>query len=438
MPLPFRICLNLAYLLVLAVASPVIAWRAVRHGKYVDGWSEKLLGRLPVLNEHENVVWFHAVSVGEVLQLETIVPRFTRLHPDATVLITTTTGTGLEIARERFGQHHCCYFPLDFSWSVRRALKRVQPKLAVLVELELWPTFVFEASRTAQVAIINGRMSDNSFRGYSRIRFLIEPVLKRIAAIGVQTEEYGRRLESLGGQNVEVTGSIKFDRVETNRNNSGTDLLRQLFSIAEDDVVLIAGSTQSPEEDFAVEAWESLRNEIPNLRLIIVPRHKERFNDVANLIEARGGKLVRRSLLNGPETIDPEAVILLDTLGELSHCWGLADVAFVGGSFGDRGGQNMIEPAAFGCAVVVGPNTTNFRDIVVDLNAKDAIQVVQSPSDFQQALHELLIDEPRRTQMGVAAAELVQTQSGASSKTIELLESLWKPGTQQAAGRSAA
>jgi len=412
--------LNCAYLIVLIIASPLLLWRAVRHGKYRSGFGQKLFGRLPKFEERGRVVWFHAVSVGEVLQLETIIPAFAARYPDRRILISTTTNTGLDVARERFGQHTCCYFPLDFSWAVKQALRRTKPEMVVLVELELWPNFVFAAKRHgARLAMINGRMSSRSYRGYGRIGPLVRRVLRQFDIVGTQTRDYAERLENLGATNVQITGSIKFDRVLTDRANDATEAMRAAFSIRNDDIVLVAGSTQAPEELMALNAWRQLRAEFPMLRLVLVPRHKERFDEVADLIQTEGVDCVRRT--SSDSTCTGDSVVLLDTLGELRDCWGLADVAFVGGSFGDRGGQNMIEPAGYGTPVLFGPNTANFGDTVDRLLAADAAIVVPSIGEFTGMVRSLLEQPDRRKAMGQRAQNVVLDQAGGSQRTLELL-----------------
>lgn len=433
--------LNCVYLLLLVLASPILAWRAVRHGKYRDGAAQKLLGRLPESAADERVIWFHAVSVGEVLQLETIIPPLAKQHPDATILITSTTNTGLDVARQKFPDYRSCYFPLDFSWAVRNALQRVRPEIVVLVELELWPNFILQAAKTSRLAIINGRLSERSYKGYRRIRMLVEPVLRSFTTIGVQTAAYADRMCALGARSetMHVTGSIKFDRVQTDRFNPATQSLRNMFQLEPDALVLVAGSTQAPEEVLAVQTWNELRQDFPTLRLIVVPRHKERFDEVARLIESQKVTLARRSQLgnssSAEQSVANDAVILLDTLGELSDCWGLADVAFVGGSFGDRGGQNMIEPAAFGAAVLVGPNTVNFRDVMSQLTAWNAVTVVSHTDRLVAEVRKLLSDPIKRQKMGQAARKTVLEGTGASQKTLKLIGGVWGSVSQEP-GRS--
>ena len=284
---------NLVYLLLLTALAPVILWRMFRHGRYRRGWKQKLFGQLPTLRDSRPVVWFHAVSVGEVLQLQKVVDDFHRQTANAyQLIVTTSTDTGFELASDRFPECTVSWFPLDFSWAVSAALRRVRPTLVVLMELELWPNFLLSCQHFGtKTALVNARMSDRSFAGYFRLRRLLKPIFTQFSAVGAQTEEYARRLSRLGirSEVVHVTGSIKFDGVLTDRHNPATRQLRSLFDIVDDDVVFIAGSTQHPEEQLALASWQLLRREHPQLRLILVPRHRERFD------ESRSRRLLSRA-----------------------------------------------------------------------------------------------------------------------------------------------
>ena len=481
--------LNLIYFLLLAVLSPVLIYRMLAHGKYRDGWAQKLLGRLPRRNSTAPCLWFHAVSVGEVLQLQTILQELEPRLPGYDFVITTTTVTGLAVAREKFSepQHHVCYFPLDFSWAVNRALDRIRPSTVVLVELELWPNFIMAVHRRKiPLALVNGRISENSFRGYRRIRPLMQKLLIRFDTLAVQNEQYRRRLIVLGAprNRIVVTGSVKFDGVQTDRNNPQTLELRTSFGIQDSDRVFIAGSTQAPEEQYALDTWLLLRQEFPELRLILVPRHQERFDEVAALVKKRGLSLVRRTEtycaaeqrashkpeqrashkpeqrashkpergVSAPRFVasktgigdhkdrpayadrsgdgggaESAPILLLDTLGELNACWGLANIAFVGGSLTRRGGQNMIEPSAYGAAVLFGQNTNNFRDVVDLLLAERAARVVVDSSDLTRTVRSLLSDRDSAEHQGKIAQRLVLTQQGATKRTAELIVDLQIP-----------
>ncbi|MDA1164758.1 MAG: 3-deoxy-D-manno-octulosonic acid transferase [Planctomycetota bacterium] len=422
--------LNVVWFLLLAAVSPVLLYRSLTQGKYRDGWGQKLCGNLPDCGAaptgHQRY-WFHAVSVGEVLLLQSILPELQSRSPDAEIILTTTTSTGHAVARAKFPNIIVCYFPLDFSWAVRRALARIQPTQIVLVELELWPNFLRAAQQNGiPVSLINGRLSEKSFRGYSRARWLLRPLLQSFELLAIQNETYAQRFLALGApaERVHVTGSAKFDRVTTERRNGQTLRLRENFGLTDDEPVFIAGSTQDPEEQIALETWLELRREFPSLRLILVPRHKERFDETARLVASYGQSLLRRSAgvsgCSAPGKGD-SPVILLDTLGELSSCWGLADFAFVGGSMGSRGGQNMIEPCAYGAAVCFGPHTRNFRDVVDSLLARNAARVVQDGPELSALIRHWLTDHESASRQGIAAREFVLSQAGASALTIDLL-----------------
>lgn len=416
--------LNLVYVALLLVVSPVLLYRRCVLGKYRDGWSEKFWGRLPQRDGSRPCLWLHAVSVGEVLQLRPLMKLLTAQRPGWDFVITTTTRTGLDVARKEFPQHTVCYCPLDFSWAVRQAIARLKPSAIVLVELELWPNLVLAANRLGiPLALVNGRVSEKSFRGYRRIRPLVARLLRGFDGLAVQNQEYADRLLSLGApsERVKLTGSIKFDGVQADRSNAKTSELRQFFGLRSHEKIFIAGSTQDPEESFALDTWQTLRREFSELRLILVPRHKERFEEVASLVTSRGLTLQRRSDGGTSKSAHPTDVLLLDTLGELGACWGLADIAFVGGSLTQRGGQNMLEPAAYGTAVLFGPNTWNFRDIVEQLLARDAARVVRSAEELTATVRSLLRDPTEARGLGIRASAFVATQQGAAARTVELL-----------------
>jgi len=418
--------LNILYGALLLAAAPWIAYRRLRLGKDREGWRQKLLGDLPARPAGRPCLWFHAVSVGEVLLLKPVLDRLRAERGDLDIVISTTTQTGQAVAGEKYPFARLVYYPFDFTWAVDRALRRIRPDAIALVELEMWPNFIRAAHRRGiPLVLLNGRISERSFRGYARIRPVMRALLQKFTWLTVQTAEYRERLEALGApsERVVVTGSVKYDGLQHDRANGATGLLREVFGIAPGEPVFIAGSTQAPEEELVLEAYRQLRTEQPNLRLVIVPRHRERFNEVAELIERSGMGLVRRSTA-GDSVAARRAtrpILLLDTLGELSACWGLADIAFVGGSLTNRGGQNMLEPAAYGAAVLFGPNTFNFRHAVELLLARDAAIVVRSGDELTSAVRTLLRDDAARLAMGSRARELVLSQQGATRRVVDLL-----------------
>ena len=437
----FSWLLNIAYLALLVVCAPLILWTAIRTGKYRDGYREKFLGLVPRRDGNAACVWIHAVSVGEVNLLATIIREMRAAHPDWQIVVSTTSRTGYELARKKYADLTVFYCPLDFSWAVRTAMRHVRPTLLVLAELELWPNLILAAKgQGARVAIINGRMSDKSFPGYRRIRPLVARLLSQIDLIAAQNDESADRFRALGAphERVHVTGSLKYDGAPTDRNNPRTSTLRQLAGFADDDIVLLAGSTQEPEEQIAVDVYRRLVNQHPRLRLVLVPRHPERFDAVAKQLETSGMSWCRRSELeNGHEPTARRPVLLVDTVGELAGWWGTATIAFVGGSFGSRGGQNMIEPAAYGAAVSFGPNTWNFRDIVTALLAADAAVVVRNAAELEAFVRRALDEPAWAAALGGRAQALVKSQLGATRRTVSLVESLVRPAGKKSKTRAA-
>jgi 3-deoxy-D-manno-octulosonic-acid transferase len=418
---------NLVYLLLIVLLLPKLIYSAVRHGKYRQGFAEKFLGFVPRIHidTKKHCIWFHAVSVGEVNLLQTLIQEIEQRDPQCQCVISTTTRTGYELARKKYAPRTVFYCPLDFSWAIKTALRRIQPKLLVLVELELWPNLIHFAAQQTKVVVVNGRLSANSTRGYRRLGFMIKPTVRQLDHIAVQNDEYYQRFLSIGAAAAQltVTGSIKFDGAQSDRQNQRTVELKRLAGISDTDFIIIAGSTQVEEEQISLSVLLKLLPEFPQVKLVIVPRHPERFNEVARTIEHTGLLAGRRSTITKP--VDPSTkVILVDAVGELGAWWGLADIGFVGGSMGKRGGQNMIEPAAYGVTVCFGPNTSNFRDIVEMLLANSAAQVVHNQTEFEQFVLAVIHDRTKANEMGQRAKQFVLEQQGATTRSVDILFSV--------------
>jgi 3-deoxy-D-manno-octulosonic-acid transferase len=350
----------------------------------------------------------------------------------------------MALAKKKYTGRAVFYCPLDFTWSVKAAMRRIRPDVLVLAELELWPNLVWAARRHgARTAVINGRLSQRSFDGYRRIRSLVSRLLRSIDRIAVQDETYAERFRVLGArpEAVQVTGSMKYDGAQTDRDNPATRRLAALAGLAADDVVFLAGSTQEPEESVVLTVFRQLSRDWPRLRLIIVPRHPERFDAVARMLDTSGVAWQRRTLLEvgvpalaGSPVQNPAKagtpaprVLLVDVVGELGAWWGTAHVAFVGGSLGNRGGQNMIEPAAYGAAVSFGPDTRNFSDIVAALLERDAAVVVADGQQLLAFVRDCLVSPAEAAARGQRAASLVRQQLGATERTFRLLLPLVGP-----------
>ena len=434
--------LNLVYLLLIILSLPWLLWQAVRKGKYREGYAEKLLGRVPRRTPGSGpCLWLHAVSVGEVNLVAPLLRLIAAARPDFQCVLSTTTRTGLALARKKYPDLVSFYCPLDFSWAVREAMRRVRPDVLVLAELELWPNLVRAAWESgARVAVINGRLSEHSFRGYRRIRPFIRQLLAGIDLVAVQDETCAERFRQLGApaDRVHVTGSLKYDGAQTDRDNPATGRLRRLAGFTGDDVVLLAGSTQEPEEELALATFRALQPRWPHLRLVLVPRHPDRFEAVARLLDRSGLPWQRRTRLEA-EGPNPEArVLLVDVVGELGAWWGTARIAFVGGSLGQRGGQNMIEPAAYGSAVSFGPNTWNFRDVVAAMLARQAAVVIRDGQELTGFVRRCLEDPAFAAGLGDRARQLVADQLGATRQTLCLLEPVVHGGVARRSGGRAA
>lgn len=420
--------LNAVYAALLLAAFPWLAWSAWRTEKYREGFAEKLLGHVPRRAASRPCLWLHAVSVGEVNLLATTLAEIERRQLDWELVISTTTKAGYDLARRKYADRTVFYCPLDFTWAVAAAMRRVRPDLLVLAELELWPNLIRAAkAHGAHVAIVNGRLSDKSFRGYSRLRPLVGRVLRQIDLIAAQNEETAERFRNLGADPKRVfsTGSLKFDGAQTDRGNPKTRAMREWAGLKDDAIVLLAGSTQQPEEAYALQIYRKLAPTHPRLRLVIVPRHPERFDEVARLLAESGLDYVRRSQQGNSKTRTPiSAIVLVDTIGELGAWWGTATIGFVGGSFGSRGGQNMLEPAAFGVATCFGPNTWNFRDIVTQLLAAEGAVVVVDYAALEHFVARALDAPEWAASLGERARQLVLTQQGATVRTVDLLAPL--------------
>jgi 3-deoxy-D-manno-octulosonic-acid transferase len=418
------------YSLVLAlgmlVSLPYWLYQILRHGKYRSGFAERVgrvPGRLAAGAQARRVIWVHAVSVGEVLAVSGLVERMRLSFPQHRVLVSTTTDTGQELARKRFGEENVFYFPTDFGFAIRPYLGALQPELVVLAETEFWPNFLRQVHASgARIAVVNARISDRSWPSYRRFRWALRRMLVHVDLFLAQTAEDGARLQSIGAEagRVQVTGNLKFD-VSLPSPPPIVESLRRSLGAEGAGPVLVCGSTVEDEEPPLLKAFENLRMAHPRAVMILAPRHPERFDDVAILLRQLGMPSFRRSQWQGEALAG--GVLLVDSIGELAALYALADVAFVGGSLVPRGGHNIIEPAQHGVAIVTGNHTENFRDIVSLFQSRDAVRIV-TLAELPLTLMHLLADDAERRALGRCALETMRSQMGATSRTLEALQTL--------------
>jgi 3-deoxy-D-manno-octulosonic-acid transferase len=409
----------------LLVSLPYWLFQALRHGKYRAGLGERL-GRIPrrlISEATRRAIWIHAVSVGEVLAISGLAAELAKGFPQHRIVISTTTDTGQKLAQTRFGAENVFYVPLDFAFAIRPYLRLLRPELIVIAETEFWPNFLRIAHASgARIAVVNARISDRSWPGYRRFRWLLDGVLRQVDLFLTQTSEDARRLEEIGApaERVKVTGNLKFD-VPAPPAAALVTSLRAGFERGDTCPLIVCGSTVDGEEPLLLQAFRNVLASYPRAVMILAPRHPERFGEVAELLEALGIRFWRRSLWSG----DPltSGVLLIDTIGELAALYALADVAFVGGSLVPRGGHNIIEPALHGVSIVVGNHTENFRDIVGLFQSRDAVRVV-GPAELPLVLMELISNPAEREELGRRGAETLRAQMGATQRTMQALETL--------------
>ena len=425
--------LDVIYLLAAVLALPWVAWRKFSGGRPVAAPWMRFTGGIDVAAKPAATarVWLHGVSVGEVQLLAGLAAEIRRQAEAAgrTVecVVSSSTTTGLEVARKRFGAERTFPCPLDFTWAVDRVLDRARPDLLVLGELELWPHLLARTARRGiPIVVANARMSPRSARGYARIASLVRGMLHHVTVVVARSPEDAARFTALGAPHVTVAGSMKFDGVRGDRSTPEIARLRTLAGLPDDAIVFLAGSTQAPEESLALEAFRAAEQACPQLRLVIVPRHVERTTEIAALLDRSGVRWQRRSELERTGFDAAARVLLVDTTGELGWWWGTATIAFVGGSLdGKRGGQNMLEPAAYGAAVCFGPHTRNFTREVETLLAADAACVVTDGPALRAFVGRCLTDPGWAAALGTRARITVAAHRGATSLTArEIIERL--------------
>lgn len=411
---------------------------ALRHGKYVAGLGERLGGVPEVDAGGRAVVWLHCVSVGEVQAARPLARAMLEHFPAHTLVVSTTTLTGQQLAREVFRDEAAVifYFPFDWAWSVRRSLRRIKPSLVLIMETELWPRFLRECRKSGvPVALINGRISEKSFKNYRRLGGFIKSVVGMLTLAIMQTDADAKRIRALGlsPERSRVSGNIKFDADAGTGEGVITVELRERFAFDDQRPLIVAASTHRPEETITLDAFRQVSAARDNTnsrpRLLIAPRHPERFNEVAALLQSSGFFWTRRS--SSPRANDSACdVVLLDTIGELRGVYPLAALVFVGGSIAPTGGHNILEPAAAARCIITGAHTFNFSSIMRDFLERDALIQLpalmesDAPSALAQIFRELLNTDERRLRIGERARAALEQNRGATEETLKLLAPL--------------
>jgi len=412
-----RLIYNLLLLLLLPLIPLRLVWRARRQPEYLRHIGERF--GLCRTRSDKPVIWLHAVSVGETRAAAPLIEALLARHPDYAILLTHMTPTGRETGEALFGERVLrAYLPYDYPFAVRRFLRHFRPRLALFMETELWPNLILGCRAAGVPAwLINARLSEKSAARYRRFPGVSRAVFAGLAGVLAQTEADAARIRSLGAQNLAVTGNLKFDVAPPETAQEAGRALRARFGPRP---VLLAASTREGEEALLLDALPAC--DVPDLLFVIVPRHPQRFDEVAALLEKRGLRFQRRS---AEEAIAPETqVVLGDSMGEMFAYYAACDVACVGGSLLPLGGQNLIEACAMGTPVLVGPHTFNFAQATEDAIAAGAARRAADAADMMHMAADLLGDAGTRTRMSAAARAFATAHRGAAERSLEKIEPL--------------
>lgn len=407
---------DLIFLLFTAMWLPVYLLRRKFHPGFLTR-----LGFIPCDLHLEKPIWVHAVSVGEVMAIRGLLESLREIYPGKSIVISTVTPTGNEIARSMAKEGDCViYLPLDFSFIVRAVINKIRPSLFVLAETEIWPNLIHILYKNKiPVVVVNARISDRSIKGYSLIKFLIKPILNKISAFCAQTETDAMRLAVLGvaKDKIQISGNMKFDLKPHVLSFDNINL-----GLLEDEQLLVCGSTHPGEEEIILRVYKNLLKRFPSLRLLIAPRHPERAKEISVLVQQAGFGPVFLSLLRTTNHELRTNVFILDTIGQLLNYYALADIVFVGGSLVKRGGHNVLEPAWQGKPILFGPHMFNFRDITDMFIKNKAGILVNSEMELEEKINYLLVNPDAADELSKRAKALIAQNQGATFRNSEVIK----------------
>ena len=431
-----RFIIDCVYLLALVTISPVVLYRMVVHNRYRQGWTERL-GKIARKNPQKKCIWIHAVSVGEVNATRTIIEELKNKFSNFEIVMSTTTDTGFARANALFSPDlKVFYFPFDFSWTMYNAFRNIRPSLCLLMELEVWPNLVHIAKRlNIPVVVVNGRLSQKSFAGYKKLKPITKNMFEKLSLVLAQTDRYAQRFSEVGvpAEKIIVTGSLKYDTAQITDKIEGADVLAAQLGIG-DEKLWVAGGTGNDEEKILLDVYQTLKQQdkFSNLRLAIVPRKPERFDEVAQLIEQAGLPLIRYSQVKGSTQDTPvdtaqsnsDTVVLGDTMGDLRKFYSLAAIIFVGRSLVPMGGSDMAEAAALGKCTLFGPHAFNFSQTVDVLLAGGGAILVKDKLALLDTIRKCLTEPDFTRQIAENGREIIKKNQGATQKTIQQIKKL--------------
>ncbi len=417
--------MRLLYTALFIISMPLLIlrliWRGFSTPTYWQRWAERF-GFSPTISHNAPIIWIHAVSVGEVEACRPLVKQLQTAFPEHKLLITTMTPTGSDRVKLVFDDRvFHCYLPYDIPFAIYRFLDRINPEFGIIMETEIWPNLLFCCQKRAiPLVLANARLSERSAKGYGRFPHFIKTILQSLPLIAAQSQNDRQRFIELGAksENVHAIGNLKYEITLPASLLEQADALRHLWD--RNRPVWVAASTHEGEEEMVINASRQVRAHFPDLLLIIVPRHPQRFDRVATLANKAGFKTLRRSDQQAcPADVQ---ILIVDTMGELPLFYAASDVAFVGGSLVPHGGHNILEPAALGRAIITGPHYFNFNEITTDFLAAKAALEVHDTQSLAEVTIELLQNPQQRSQMGEAAQQLIASSQKTSSHLINLIK----------------
>lgn len=419
---------NVLFIAGFLIASPFFLIKLLTSDKWRDGLKMRFGfygSREKYGFKHEKTLWVHASSVGEVKAVIPLVKEIQRSFPKWNIVVTTVTRTGNRVAKNLLSNVIILYFPLDFFFIVKRAIRLVQPNAVILVESELWANFLAQIyGKKIPVALINVRMSKRSFKRYGMMKFFVRQFIEKLSLITTPTKREATKIKLLGGpaERIHIVGNLKYENVQLDGfgKPEKLDLLKNL-GFSENSVILLGGSTHPGEEEILLSIYEDLLKHFPNLHLVLVPRHPERRNQVSNAVEKRGFPYQLKTEL---DVHQPHQVLILDTVGELERTYSIADVVFIGKSLTKKGGQNFLEPARLGKCVVFGPHMESFEDMAATFVEQNGAIQVLNEKDLKLEIQKLLESSEQRNAMGQKAREIIAMNQGSLKETLSLISQL--------------
>lgn len=426
-----RAIYNIGFFIFLAVMAPFYLLKMWRRGNWQKGFGERFArygSKLKQSITNRKRIWLHAVSVGEVNICTQLIKALEPRAPNLKIIVSTTTSTGMAELQKKLPTHIAkIYYPLDSRGFVRHAFRVLRPEAVVLVEAEIWPNFLWRArDLNIPVFLVNARLSEKSFRGYRRFGFLFRPIFRSFAGVGCQNESDAKRLEAIGcrPERIHVVGNLKFDAAKlTERMPLDVPAMLGQLGVSENAPVLVCGSTHAGEEKILGRVFKRLRQRLPSLFLVVVPRHHERGKEAGRDLESVGVKYMYRSELLPAVQRAPGEVeaLLVNTIGELRYFYEHASAVFVGKSLTAEGGQNPIEPGALGKPMVFGPNMQNFEAITKLLVTRGGALQVPDEAELEKALERVLTDAQLAGRLGANAQTVVRENQGSIERTVEMI-----------------